>query len=50
MITRHNTSTLEQVSPEEYEAYGVGLERLTSMSDVISNLEKRRGINHICSY
>ena len=42
MISGHNASSFEQITQEEYEAYGLGLSDLRKTSDVISNLEKRR--------
>lgn len=42
MITGHNASAVEQISREEYELYGMHLEGLTKMEDVLANLEKRR--------
>jgi len=42
MIEGHNTSSFEQITQEEFEAYGLVLDDLKKTSDVISNLEKRR--------
>ena len=42
MITNTNPTSFEQITPDEYEMFAMGLEGLTKMSDVIGNLEKRR--------
>ena len=42
MITGHNASSFEQITQEEFEAYGLVLDDLKKTSDVIANLEKRR--------
>lgn len=42
MITGHNSTSVVQISQEEYELYGSGLSDLRKTSDVIQNLEKRR--------
>lgn len=42
MITNTNPTSFEQITPDEYEAFGMRLEGLTKMTDVINNLKKRR--------